>query len=88
MRVLCINSDWQSVKKWERVLDSIKSFFGFPYPHPISGEEYTVLSEEGGFYVLLEFSLDEEWEKKWFIPLSEIDEMELVNKIPEKSKKF
>lgn len=79
MKVLCICSDWEYTKKWDRFMQFI---FGRNHPDPVYGNIYNVIGEESNdYYVLEEFAGNGGYEKDCFIPISEIDETEFERQI-------
>jgi hypothetical protein len=66
MKALCIDGDWEGVVKNPPIENNIYNVNG-------SGKD-----EEGNWYMLLEYPNDNYFAQEAFIPLSDIDEMELI----------
>jgi len=72
MKVLCINSDWEAEKFWDRVGE----FFFGKGDEPVFGEFYYVTEKDGPDYYYLA-GFEDSYEAKWFIPVSDRDEIEI-----------
>lgn len=72
MKVICIDDDFEQMEEYEEVPSN-----------PRANKIYNVIESfkdgEGSWYCLAEFHVDDCFEQDAFIPLSEIDEMELAN---------
>lgn len=66
MKVMCIAEGWVMYRTLE------------PVDGPKYGEHCTVIGEDACGWLLLEYEVGEGWDKEYFIPISEIDEMEIA----------
>ncbi len=75
MRVLCLNSDWEAALRWGRFMDWLLG----KDASPVDGGIYNVVGVEDSIYYVLEEFKGNSYRKECFMPLSEIDELELTN---------
>ena len=65
-KVVCIYDGWESINPLRRFMERI---FGRNKPDPIEGHIYTVVEEKEGYYILAEFSKDQQYRVEGFAPV-------------------
>ena len=70
-KVVCIYDSWESINPLRRLLEKM---FGRNKPDPIEGHIYTVVEEKEGYYILAEFSKDEQYRVEGFRPVIDLEE--------------